>query len=279
MATGTAALSVWRAHWPEYLIEAAGLGLFMTSAAVVTTVMENPASPLRQLLQDPLLRRALIGLAMGLTAVMLIYSPWGRRSGAHLNPAVTLSYLRLGRIRPADAAGYIVAQCVGGVVGVELVARALGPPFTSPPVNWVATLPGDGGLWLAFGGEALISAILMSVILTVSSSKRYAACTGLCAGFLVATFITLEAPWSGMSMNPARSLASAVPAGMLQFFWIYLLAPPLGMLAAVELHLRRTASRPCAKLMHCAHEDCIHCGQRGSRARPLPQTAAAAGGR
>ena len=90
-------------HWPEYLMEAVGLGLFMISACAFTVLLEHPASPVRQALSDPWLRRLLIGIAMGLTAVLLIYSPLGKRSGAHLNPAVTLTFWRLGKIETWDA--------------------------------------------------------------------------------------------------------------------------------------------------------------------------------
>ena len=77
-------------HLPEYLIEAFCLGVFMVAAGLVTTLMEYPGSRLHAALANADARRALIGLAMGLTAVALIYSPWGKRSGAHMNPAVTL---------------------------------------------------------------------------------------------------------------------------------------------------------------------------------------------
>ena len=79
---------ILRDHWPEYLMEAAGLGLFMVSASVVTTLFEYPHSSLFAALPNPTIRRVLIGIAMGLTAIAIIYSPWGKRSGAHLNPAV-----------------------------------------------------------------------------------------------------------------------------------------------------------------------------------------------
>ena len=87
-----------RRHWPEYLMEAAGLGLFMIVAAACASVLEYPASPLRQFLPDPLVRRALMGVAMGATSIALVYSPLGARSGAHLNPATTLTFFRLGRV-------------------------------------------------------------------------------------------------------------------------------------------------------------------------------------
>jgi len=111
-------------HWPEYAIEAACLGLFMISACVFVTLLEHPLSPARAVLADPTLRRVLVGVAMGLTAIGLIYSPWGQQSGAHMNPSLTLTYLRLGKIAPADAFGYVLAQFAGGFAGV-LVARVV----------------------------------------------------------------------------------------------------------------------------------------------------------
>lgn len=105
-----------RAHWPEYLMEAAGLGLFMVSASFVTTVLEYPHSPLYALVPEPLLRRILIGICMGLTAIGIIYSPWGKQSGAHLNPAVTLTFFRLGKIEGIDACFYVIAQSLGGLL-------------------------------------------------------------------------------------------------------------------------------------------------------------------
>jgi aquaporin Z len=105
-------------HWREYLIEGWALGAFMVSAGVATTLIEYPGFWLHQAITDPDLRRTLIGVAMGLTAVALIYSPWGQRSGAHMNPAVTLTFLRLGKIARWDALFFIVAQCLGGILGV-----------------------------------------------------------------------------------------------------------------------------------------------------------------
>ncbi|MFQ5683048.1 MAG: hypothetical protein ACE5HC_07220 [Candidatus Binatia bacterium] len=76
-------------------MEAAGLGIFMVSACTFGTILEYPASPIHQAIADPFLRRILMGLAMGLTAVGIIYSPWGKQSGAHINPAITLTFFRL----------------------------------------------------------------------------------------------------------------------------------------------------------------------------------------
>jgi aquaporin Z len=247
------------AHWPEYLIEAAGLGVFMLAACAFGTLLGHPASAAVAAVPSPLARRALMGVAMGLTAIALIYSPWGGRSGAHFNPATTLVFWRLGKIAPADALLYVVAQTVGGIAGVAVAAALLGPPLAAPAVLYVATLPGPLGPAGAFVAEAVITFVLMSVVLGSSNSARLARLTGLFAGGLVAAYITLEAPLSGMSMNPARSLASALPAGTWPTLWIYFTAPPLGMLLAAEVYVRRRGLGGvfCAKLHHHAAQRCI----------------------
>lgn len=253
-----------RDHWPEYLIEAWLLGTFMISAGAFSSLLGYPRSPLVEVLPSGDLRRALVGVAMGLTAVALIYSPWGKRSGAHMNPAVTLTFLRLGKIARWDAAFYISAQFAGGVLGVWLTTAVLHDAFTSAPVRYAATLPGPQGALVAFVAEFAISALLMSVILRVSNDPRYASFTGLCAGVLVAIYIAVEAPLSGMSMNPARSFASAFPAGLWRHLWVYFTAPVLGMQAAAAwtLFRRGPCAVGCAKLLHPADQRCIHCGYR-----------------
>jgi hypothetical protein len=88
---GNAMFAALKAHWPEYLMEAAGLGIFMISVCVVDALLEYPLSPVHQTIRDPIVRTILRCLARGLTAVGLIYSPWGKQSGAHFNPAITLT--------------------------------------------------------------------------------------------------------------------------------------------------------------------------------------------
>jgi aquaporin Z len=226
-------------HWPEYLIEGWALGLFMISASVVTTLLESPGAPLHGVIGNARLRVALIGLAMGSTAVALIYSPWGRRSGAHMNPSVTLAFLSLGRISVADALFYMLAQFVGGLLGVLASWGLLGKPFALPPVSFIATVPGSPGMGVAFLAEAGISLLLMLAILEVSNHRRWSPYSGLVAGCLIACYVFFESPLSGMSMNPARSLASAWPGGIWTGLWIYFTAPCLGMwLAARIFHVR-----------------------------------------
>jgi aquaporin Z len=266
-----------RTHWPEYVSEAIGLALFMLSAAGCATLLQHPASPLASWDASPLVRRIPMGLAMGLTAVALIYSPMGGRSGAHMNPGVTLTFLRLGKIAPADAAGYVLAQFIGGAAGIAGAVSLLRGLPAHPAVGFVATTPGPAGIGVAFGAELLISFLLMTTVLVLSSAPRSARFTGVAAGALVAIFIVLEAPYSGMSMNPARSLGSNVLASMTSSLWIYFVAPPLGMLLAGERFIRRhgMGAVRCAKLHHPRSVRCIfRCGhlERDAWTRPAATT-------
>lgn len=253
-----------RRHWPEYLMEAGGLGLFMVSACGFGTLLEHPASPVHQALPDPFVRRLLMGCAMGLTAISLIYSPWGKRSGAHLNPSTTLTFWRLGKVQRSDAVFYAMAQVAGAVAGVFLMSKFLGMWLADPKVRYVATVPGQSGPLVAFAAEVAITFLLMTVILLVSNTPRWARFTGVCAGILVATYITFEAPISGMSMNPARTFGSSFVGQVWASPWIYWTAPPLGMLLAAEVYLRTRGARRvfCAKLQHDDAYRCIFCETR-----------------
>ena len=262
-------LNALKKHWPEYFMEAAGLGIFMVSASVFTILLYHPASPALQVLPEEFPRRVLLGLAMGLTAIGIIYSPWGKQSGAHLNPAVTLTFYRLGKVAPWDAVLYVVSQFAGGVAGVVFVAAVVGKLLAHPSVNYVATLPGSGGTGAAFLGEVVIALILMSVVLVVSNTQKLARFTGLFAGVCVAAFITFEAPISGMSMNPARTFGSAVLPQLWDFLWIYFLAPPLGMLAAAAVYLRLKNAVGCAKLHHQNKRRCIFCEYQAARQKEI----------
>jgi aquaporin Z len=258
-----------REHWPEYAIEAALLGTFMLSACVFAALLFYPGWPAARLIADPFQRRILMGIAMGATAVALNYSPWGKRSGAHYNPAVTLTFTRLGKIAPGDALGYVAAQFVGAVSGVLLAALMVREMLADSAVHYAVTRPGPSGTLVAFVAEVVISGILMTVVLTTSNRTGLARYTGMFAGLLVATFIIIEAPLSGMSMNPARTVGSGFWAQDWTALWLYFTAPPVGMLLAAEIYLRRSGPQRifCAKLHHQNKQRCIFCEHRAERRR------------
>jgi aquaporin Z len=249
-------------HWPEYAMEALCLGAFMFSACLVATLLEHPSSPIAQRLESAAFRRFVAGLSMAVTALCIFLSPYGRRSGAHINPAVTLTYLTLGRVRPWDAFFYIVFQFLGGAAGVGVASLLIGPALAHSAVDFAATLPGPRGAWSAFFAELLISALMMSTVLVVSNRKKTARFTPFFAATLIALFITFESPVSGMSMNPARTTASAIHSGEWTSLWVYYAGPLLGMLLASAGYRFFHGGRVyCAKLHHENHYRCIfRCG-------------------
>jgi aquaporin Z len=259
-----------------YACEGACLGAFMLSAIAFNALLGHPGSPVRAAVPGELARRFLMGLAMGGTLLAIVYSPLGRRSGAHMNPALTLTFWRLGKVRTPDALLYALAQFLGGAGGAALAALLLRPWLADPAVGYATTVPGPAGLVWAFVAEVGITFLLVSVVLRVSNGP-HARLTGLCAAALVCLYITFEAPLSGMSMNPARTLASALPAGDYHALWVYFVAPPLGMLGAAEAYVRL---RPgglravlCAKLHHDHRYPCpFNCGY--CRHEPAPAPAA-----
>src|ERR1051325_6652137 len=113
----------------------------MVSACVFSLLLGHPDSPLHPLLPVGTSRRWIAGMAMGLTAISLIYSPIGRRSGAHMNPIVTLTFFRLGKIRGWDAVFYAISQFIGGAVGVYVVLLMAGPALGHSMVNYAITAP------------------------------------------------------------------------------------------------------------------------------------------
>lgn len=264
-------------HWPEYLIEGTLLGAFMMCACLAVVALEHPRSPLNQRLRSVLVRRMIVGLLMGLTAVALSYSPWGQRSGAHMNPAITLAFLALGKVQPWDALFYVIAQFVGGASGVWATGAVLRGLVSHERVAFAATLPGTRGRFGAWVGEFAIAFTMMTAVLAASNEASLAPFTGIVAGCLVAIFITVEAPLSGMSMNPARTLASAIHARSFRGLWIYFTAPPLAMLCAAFVYVSRMGpdSVYCAKLDHTGHELCMfNCriaAIPGRRTTPAPE--------
>jgi aquaporin Z len=261
-ATLLSAKSALAQHWPEYLIEAVCLGIFMVSACFFTVLLAHPDSPLRSNLRSNGLRRFLSGLAMGLTAVAIIYSPLGRRSGAHMNPAVTLTFFRLGKVQTWDALFYGLSQFAGGITGTVVAFAILRSMLAHRDVAFAVTMPRSGQI-AALVAEAVISFLMMTAVLSFSNRPQLARYTGLVAGTLVMLFITFESPISGMSMNPARSFASDFVAMQWGGIWIYFIAPVVGMLTAAEVYVRTRGTHAviCAKLNHSGTVRCIfRCG-------------------
>jgi aquaporin Z len=179
----------------------------------------------------------MMGVAMGLTAVLIIHSPMGKRSGAHFNPSITLTYLRLRKIDLWDALLYIAGQFAGGIAGVGVAAMVLRQRLALPPVQYAITVPGRYGAAAAFAAEFFMAALLMGVVLWTSNRAAFAKFTSYLVGALITLYVLIFGPISGFSINPARTVGSAVFAHIWTSVWIYFTAPVLGMLLAAQVYV------------------------------------------
>ena len=223
----------FRKNWRHYLQEALGLAIFMISACFFSALMEAKDATLHQLIPQPFARNVIMGIMMGSTALLIFYSPFTAPSGAHINPAVSLSFLRIGKIDRSDALFYCLFQFLGGTFAVYLMQLIMGASVINPPVNSAVTIPTEG-VMPALVTEFIIAFITMTMVLFTSNNPSLRKYTRLLAGGLVCVWVILAGPISGFGMNPARSFASALPANIWTDFWIYLLIPIAAMLLATE---------------------------------------------
>src|SRR5580704_9162966 len=149
-----------RLHWPEYLMEAGQLVLYLFFVCTFVVVLQHPASPIRQMVGSAFLRHALMGLAMGTITIGILLTPLGKQSGGHFNPAITLAYYRMGKVEPWDAAFYTAAQFIGAIGGTAIAGYVLGSAVHNEAVRCAVTAPGRFGAAAAFLAELAISFIL-----------------------------------------------------------------------------------------------------------------------
>ncbi len=222
----------------------------MLSACACTVYLFDPSCAAIHVIPSAFLRRAIMGAAMGVTAILIIHSPMGKRSGAHFNPAITLTYLRLRKIARWDAFFYVVFQFIGAVVGVGVGAILFGSALARPTVDYAVTIPGRYGTGAAFFAELFMATLLMGIVLWMTNRVPLAPYTSYSVGFLIALYVLFFAPVSGFSINPARTTGSAVFAGVWTAAWVYFIAPLLGMFSAAEVYIRSYGEHRilCAKL-------------------------------
>ena len=251
-------LQTLRRHWPEYAVEAGFLAVFVLAAGVVSAWLLSPSGPGAAALPNLAVRHLLAGLAMGLALMAMIYSPWGRRSGTHLNPAITLAYLRLGKIGRWDALFYTLAQVAGGVVAVTLLRGGV-PLLSAAQPSLLSTSIGPTNEWAAFLTEFVLSGTAMLLILFTSNHASWFRWTGALYSLLVVAIVAGAAPLSGFGMNIARLLAVDASGDLANANWLNLLPPLLGMQLAVEAYRLFTGRSQvlCAKLAHNTHGKCI----------------------
>lgn len=221
----------------HYLQEALGLAIFMISACFFSALLWGNDALFHIEIKNEMLRNIVTGLLMGTTALFIFYSRFTAPSGSHINPAVTITFLRLNKMCRYDALFYIIFQILGSTIAVYIMAILLGNALTTAPVNFAVTIPGKYGVLPAAITEYIIAVITMCMVLFTSSNERLKKYTRIFSGCLVCMWVIFAGPVSGFGMNPARSFASALPAHIYTSFWIYLCMPFAGMLTAAEFYI------------------------------------------
>ena len=226
-------------------MESAGLGGFVLGAGMLTVFLEHPDFPAMQSAfggeTNALWRRVPLGIVMGVYIAAVVYL-FSEKSGAHINPATTWAFFRLGKINFADSIFYTLAQFTGAIAAALALKITLGAWFAHPLVDFGVTKPKPPHSSMsAFIAEFIISFVLMFVVLIIISSKRWEKYAAVVTGVLIALYLIVELPFSGMSLNPARSFAAALAANKWEHLWIYFVAPPIAMLLAGEI-LKRIKS-------------------------------------
>jgi aquaporin Z len=237
-------------EWQRYGAEFLGtfVLVFVGSTAIVAAV----AAPAPVLL--------VAAFAFGLALLAGLYA-FGEVSGGHFNPAVSLAMFLDKRLNGGDLAGYWIAQFLGGILAALVLLIAT----SRDDVAATTTVPGVFGNGTAFLIELVMTAIFVLVILQASVSDRFGGSALLAIPLTLVTVHLAAIPFSGASVNPARTFGPDLVGGEWDGFWIYIIAPPLGAAIAWVVHsavLRGRIAPPEAAVAEVLEEPDLHEGRR-----------------
>jgi aquaporin Z len=197
-----------------YLAEFVGTLLFLAMGYASIGAINASSTPVSGLLVVP------FAFGLGLLAAIFMFGPI---SGAHYNPAVTIAMILDKRTTIADGAGYIVAQILGAIGAALIVMVAVSQKTVADGITAPGTGMTDAGALIL---EVVFSAAFLLVILT--ATKRAPQLAPLAIPLTLVAIHFADATLSGASVNPARSIGSAVVGGDLSALWIYLVGPVVG---------------------------------------------------
>lgn len=245
----------WSVYGKLFLSEFVGTALLVAVGVSIVILDFGTGSLIPTLLPNAGLRRVVTGFLFGATGAAIAVSPVGRISGAHINPVVTLAFWSKGKMRSSHALGYILAQLGGGVLGA-LALLSWGKMGAS--IHFGATLPGAHYTESqATLGEAITTLALIAGLFAFVGHRRLRSYTPMLFPFLYAVMVYLEAPISGTSTNPARSLGPSLVSGVWRAWWVYWVGPLVGTALALAFHTFsafRKFEIGVAKLYHFEHD-------------------------
>lgn len=212
------------------LAELAGTALLVAIGLSFVILDFGTGSPVVAALPSAAARRALTGGLFGATGMIIALSRVGRISGAHINPVVSLAFWAERALPGRTLVAFVASQCIGAVAGA---APLLLWGQRGASISYGATAPGPHGVGPAFGGEVLTTFAMVVIVLAMVAHPRLRSHTPFVFPPLYCLMVWAEAPLSGTSTNPARSLGPDVVALAAHAYWLYLVAPAVGALLAV----------------------------------------------
>lgn len=216
--------------WPAVFAEMVGTALLVLLGLSVVIFMFGQGSPMARIVPDEGVRRLITGFCFGSIGGLIAISPVGQRSGAHINPIVTLGFRLMGKIDLRTALAYVAAQLVGGVAGA-LPLLAWGAMGRSTAFG--ASLPGTGyPIETVFAGEVITTFTMVTLLCLFLGFRQIRPFTPALFAPLYSVMVWLEAPISGTSTNPARSLGPAIVSGQWDGWWVYWVGPVVGSVLA-----------------------------------------------
>jgi aquaporin Z len=216
--------------WQVFVSELVGTALLVLVGLSLVILMFGEGSPIKGVLPSEGWRRLITGFLLGTTGALIALSPVGARSGAHINPVVTLAFRVMGKLDLRTTLGYVIAQLAGAILGA-LPLLAWGSMGRS--VAFGATLPGEGyAIETVLLGEVITTFAMVAGLCVCLGFRRIRPFTPAMFPFLYAVMVYAESPISGTSTNPARSLGPAIVSGQWEGWWIYWVGPLIGSFAA-----------------------------------------------
>lgn len=209
-------------NWQKYAAEFLGTFVLVFGGSVAILASVGTGSP----------TLIVAAFAFGLSLLAGLYA-FGEISGGHFNPAVSLAMYLSRSLTSNDLVSYWIAQFLGGIAAAILLLIAT----SQDEVAATTTIPGDAGSGTAFLMEVTFTAIFVLVILSASVSERFGGSALLAIALTLVTVHLAAIPFSGSSVNPARTFGPDLVGGEWDGIWIYLIAPPLGAAIAAAVRI------------------------------------------
>ncbi|WP_051370481.1 aquaporin [Streptomyces sp. 142MFCol3.1] len=218
-----------RHDWPAWLSEFASTAILLLVMVTLFRHLFGAGGLLGHALPSQESRLVADAVVSGITVGLLIVSPFGRRSGGHMNPAVSLAFWLMGALPGRDAAAYAAAQLAGSLTGVAVGRLVWGEQTAHRAVGYAVVRASDRIPWTAvFASEAAATAVMLAAVTFVAARARLAIVLPAVAGSVIAALILLTGRWTGGSFNPARQFGPELFSHDLAWLWVYLIAPLVG---------------------------------------------------